>query len=132
MGGLGIPGRAEAARDSVQRAETVSTATTADVSHGKHDGSIYYVKPDVAAVCDATDDDARVHTYAFDSAAANAATASDGASTADDGTNGAIKSNDTASAIRRAAIGASHSIMLDSEWDHKWERTSDSQGRKHR
>ena len=107
MEGVGVPGHAEAARESVQRAAAAATATTAGVSPGKHDGTIYDAKPDGAAVYDAVDDDARAHTDAYDAAAASAAAAAeiDDGATADDGTNGAIISNGAAVALRRAAIG---------------------------
>ena len=103
--GVGVPGHAEAARDSVQRTAAAATATASGVSPGEHDGTIYDAKPDGAAVCDAADDGARTHTDAYDAAAANTTTADDGAVTADDGTNGAILSSGTAATIGWAAIG---------------------------
>ena len=87
---------------------TTSTATTASVSPGEYDGTIYDAKLDGAAVYDATDDDARVHTDAYD------AVADDGPITAGDGT----KYNRIqwhSSSNQAGSKRASHSIMLDAE-----------------
>ena len=103
--GVGVPGHAEAARESVQRAAAAATTITAGISPGEHDGTISDAKPDCAAVYDAADDDARVHTDAYDATAASAAAADDGDATADDGTNDTILSNGTEATIERTAIG---------------------------
>ena len=103
---VGIPRYARSAQKSVQRAATAATGIKAGVSPGEHDGNICDVKPDGTTVHGATDDDACAHTDANDAPAANAAVADDGATTADDGTNGTLVSNDTVAAIGRAANAA--------------------------
>ena len=105
--GVGVPRNTGAARGTVQ-GTTPTTPATASVSAGEHDGTVHDANSDGATVRSATDDDARPHANA-DAADAATATADDG-TTANDGTNGAIISDGTAAATKRAAIGPAAAV----------------------
>ena len=105
MEGKWFPRHAQPARGAVQGTATATTATTASVPAGKHDGTSYDAKPYGTTVHDATDDDACARADAHDAATANAAAADDGATTADDGTDDAGISRGATAATGRAASG---------------------------